>query len=485
MNTTIGTGMVSLSITISSANSGNYYYTRFVSPPLSVSSISSNTWTYNFSASEGTTFLNFPVNGTNQPVRVNCYVWRPSTSTKIGTILDGNTASTVTEGGQNQNRSQQTTFSGSAVSSMSNGDVVIMEIWFIVDPVIGGFAGTFFYDGTTVTGAGSTVSNHASYLETPQDLTFQGTQQFTRTVNESLTVVDNVARQKRVIRSTSNSLTVADNVTRFKDAGRILNESLTVVGNVARTFYTDKSVSESLTVIADVIGEKVFARAVSESLMVQDTVTRFADLSRSLTESLTVAADVVRLRRVPRAVSESLTIVGNVARVKRFIRTASNSLTVVGNVARTFRSVRTTSNTVIIADNVARMLHANRSVSNTLTVAGSVVRLKRAIRIVNNSLTIDAVVVKISKYYRAVTNEVLSIQNDSEGTLFANREVTNTVTVADSVEGYIPTLTEREVEEEVEVADEVTRLRRVPRALNQTIAIVTSVFTKLCRADDE
>ena len=112
MNTTIGTGMVNLSLSTSTTSSRNLYYTRFVSPPIFQTSVAANTWTYNFSASEASTATNFPCNGLDKVVRVNCYVWRPSTSAKIGTILDGNTAATVDEGTAGQNRSHHVTFTG-------------------------------------------------------------------------------------------------------------------------------------------------------------------------------------------------------------------------------------------------------------------------------------------------------------------------------------------------------------------------------------
>lgn len=176
MNITIGTGQVNLTLLTNPVSTAqNYYFTRFVSPELNMSSISSNTWTYNFAATQNNTAANFPVDGTNGPVRVNVYVWRPSTSTKIGTVLDGNTASTVDEPQNTNEVSHHVTFSGSAVSGISAGDRLVFEVWFVVDT----FGSTqrnctFHYDGTTVnTTDNSNVSNHASFIETPQTLTFQ------------------------------------------------------------------------------------------------------------------------------------------------------------------------------------------------------------------------------------------------------------------------------------------------------------------------
>jgi hypothetical protein len=173
MNTTIGTAQASIADTGNTTSSGmDIYVTRFVSPALNMSSISANTWTYSFAAKSSAGQGNFPVSGSSQPVRVCCYIWRPSTSTKIGTILDGNTASTVDEASSGVERGSTTTFSGLAVSGMQAGDVIIFEVWFLGTTTDSTITFTFYYDGATVTTTDGTVSNHASFIETPEGLSF-------------------------------------------------------------------------------------------------------------------------------------------------------------------------------------------------------------------------------------------------------------------------------------------------------------------------
>ena len=151
MNTTIGTAQQTVSRVGNMATSSrNYYFTKFVSPPIYQTSIAANTWTYAFSASESTVQANFPVPGSSQPVRVNCYVWRPSDGTKVGTILDGNTASDVSEGGTGEEVYHITTFTGSSVAGVQNGDVIILEVWFVfASTVTSSLTIGFHYDGTT------------------------------------------------------------------------------------------------------------------------------------------------------------------------------------------------------------------------------------------------------------------------------------------------------------------------------------------------
>lgn len=175
MTPAIGSVQATLVLTSNvTTSTQNYYFSRFVSPPLFQLSIAANTWTYNFAANQGNIRANFPVNGTNQPVRVNCYVWRPSTSTKIGTILDGNTQSTIDEPSPNSEVAHHVSFTGAAVSSMTDDDVLIFEVWFvIIQQQSAAFTDVFYYDGSVVnTTDNSTVSDHASFIETPEDLSF-------------------------------------------------------------------------------------------------------------------------------------------------------------------------------------------------------------------------------------------------------------------------------------------------------------------------
>lgn len=175
MDTNISTGSVQQtrnSLGPRTTSLEDHYHTRFVSPPIYQSSVAANTWTYNFATRTTSTSANFPVSGTNQPVYVNCYVWRPSTSTKVGTILDGNTASLAGEGAINTMIAQIVTFTGSAVSSVQNGDVIILEIWFrITQAGTTAYNEDFLFDGTVVnTVNGGTVTSPASFLETPETL---------------------------------------------------------------------------------------------------------------------------------------------------------------------------------------------------------------------------------------------------------------------------------------------------------------------------
>ena len=104
---------------------------------------------------------------------LNVYVWRPSTNTKVGTIID---SAATSLGGSTpainfEKTSYITSIATSAVSALS-GDVIICEIWGSSNDT-GTNDARFYFDGTTENNSNNvTVTNHASYLSIGQELSF-------------------------------------------------------------------------------------------------------------------------------------------------------------------------------------------------------------------------------------------------------------------------------------------------------------------------
>lgn len=173
MDRSIGTAQSSVAIT--TANNTNpqvAFLGTFVSPGLSSNTtISADTITFNVADQQSATQAAFWVNA------FNVYVWRPSTGTKVGTLID--TSSTGTLIGSATGTTEVTTTGTASTSSVSAlaGDVIICEVWSRFTQSMGtAYTGTFYYDGTTVnTGAENTaVTNHASFIELTQNLSFNG-----------------------------------------------------------------------------------------------------------------------------------------------------------------------------------------------------------------------------------------------------------------------------------------------------------------------
>lgn len=183
MDTSIGVLQTSLAFTNTTQdrNNRNVYFARFISPELNQTSVAANTWRLNFavkmSVSSTTGIDDYPTTDGVIALPITVYVWRPSTGVKVGNIFDANQAGYFDVGHNNSNVTAETsedgTFSGSLVNC-AVGDVIVCEAFASVYRQ--GATSTvlsFFYDGTAVTLTnGTTVSDHASFLETPENLSF-------------------------------------------------------------------------------------------------------------------------------------------------------------------------------------------------------------------------------------------------------------------------------------------------------------------------
>ncbi|MGC1927866.1 MAG: hypothetical protein WA667_02740 [Candidatus Nitrosopolaris sp.] len=154
------------------------YFTRFVTPPLAISSLASDTWNFTFVATESALNANYPCNSTAQAINVTVYIWRPSNGTKIATILDGPSAANFNEPGSHVTNewSLSGTFAGSAVS-FAVGDIICVEIYFsYTQGTATVMTDTFYYDGTTETNNnGTSISTMASHIESPNNAITFGT----------------------------------------------------------------------------------------------------------------------------------------------------------------------------------------------------------------------------------------------------------------------------------------------------------------------
>ncbi len=169
MNTTIGTAQVApTGATGGSTATRNIFMRFFCSDTLNVNqTVGGGTLTANFADAETSLQANFSANN------VVVYVWRPSDGTVVGYLTD--TLSTTSLEPTTINSEQVSTFTRttSSVSALA-GDVIIAEVWWRGSQGNNNpYTGTLYYDGTTENATeNAVVSNHASYIELAETLTF-------------------------------------------------------------------------------------------------------------------------------------------------------------------------------------------------------------------------------------------------------------------------------------------------------------------------
>lgn len=168
MDTTIGAGQVTRQgNTVAGTLQQDALMGMFVSPPLDTAqTVGGGTMILNAADDESNSIANFWVNS------LNVYVWRPSTGATVGTVRDAaDLGGTETPGGETVTHITGITSTG--ISALA-GDVIVCEVWARhTQGTNSSFVGSFFYDGTTInTTENAAVSNHASFLELAETLTF-------------------------------------------------------------------------------------------------------------------------------------------------------------------------------------------------------------------------------------------------------------------------------------------------------------------------
>lgn len=401
MDTTIGTAQASLANTsLANTSTNNYYVSRWVSPKLKTTTINANTWTYNFAALESAAQANFPVSGTSQPVRVHCYVWKTSNGTKTGTILDGNASSTYNEAGTVNITSEHGTFSGSQVTGATvDDDIIIFEAWFITTQANStARTQTFYYDGTTETeNTGTTVTNHASFIETPQTLfSFDVTRALpteTTTIDETPTRIAGklkaLATQTVALsESVDRVVTPAgggNNVERGISQTVIISEylewirpeivSVVDTGQPTITRAKLRSAPTQTTTIAEISIAKLAAklRSISQTINLSDSVARVVvvpgEIVRSLIETVNIGESINRLAAKIRPVpTQTIASTEQAARQKGKIKSISQSIALSDSIARRLAKLRISTETITIPESLNRRITKARAIATQTTV---------------------------------------------------------------------------------------------------------------------
>lgn len=147
---------------IATENPQDNFFTSFSSPALSAQTITAQTWTIAVGTAEGN-------NAANSFTALSVYVFREGSGV-VGYIYDSDTALGNEWPGASDGR--VATFSGSQVIALAD-DYLVLEFWRHTagQAMATAYTQELWYEGTTDVTEGQN-DDFASYLETPQNLTF-------------------------------------------------------------------------------------------------------------------------------------------------------------------------------------------------------------------------------------------------------------------------------------------------------------------------
>lgn len=281
MDTTAGAAENTIDCATNATTSAQVcHFTRFCSKPFADTSISANTWNYVFGAEEDNVNANFPCSGSGKDIWVSVYVWNPNTSTKVGNIIDGLTATgTFTEPTASASPTVVSgTFGGSAVNSIPSGCVIVYECMFqITQNNTTARTLTFHYDGPTVdTTSGDAFSGNASFIETPQNLTFQTNA--VKSITQTLVFggVTAPVRRKTAKKINSETITVTGPSTPI---GLLRNKIRVVPASVT-----------TLAAVSDILAHHINITVPTETITISSTPSRLKTWIRIQLETVTINA---------------------------------------------------------------------------------------------------------------------------------------------------------------------------------------------------
>jgi len=254
MNTTIGTAQNSIDCPSNASTSSQVlHFTRFVTRTFSNTSIAANTWNYAFAVEEDNVNANFPCSGSGKSITICVYVWNPVTQTKVGNIIDGSTNTDYTEPSSSATETSLFgTFAGAAVNSIPSGCVIVYECMFqITQNNATARTLTFYYDGTTENNANSnTVSNHASYIETPQTITFQNNAVAALTSTVTIGAVAPTRKKGSIKAIPTTVSSTTSSLTRLTTKKRTVTQTVTILSTADKILAHNKvaTLTETVTV---------------------------------------------------------------------------------------------------------------------------------------------------------------------------------------------------------------------------------------------
>lgn len=178
MNKTKGISQTSRGVTSQALNGSTQtnYITKFISDPLkNVTTIDAEIW------SSMSAKLQTSSSSAYAGAIVALYVWRPSSNSRVGSNIyswsgEGGFAQPTTINTERLSKGNFTAGTGAQVTGVLDNDVIIFEVYNRkTQSASGPFVDQWYFDGTNEHNSDATqtiVSSVASYIETPQNLSF-------------------------------------------------------------------------------------------------------------------------------------------------------------------------------------------------------------------------------------------------------------------------------------------------------------------------
>jgi hypothetical protein len=207
-----------------------------------------------------------------------------------------------------------------------------------------------------------------------------------RSINNPITFGDSIIRRKIGIRSIAETVSFSDSVIRFKKAVRTISDTVSFTSSVSGIRFgggvINRTINESITFIDNVTRISSKFRSISESVSFTDNIARTTSKIRNMAESISISDTVTRLKKGIKSLSETINFTDTVQRVKSASRSMNESISFTDTVTRFKKAIRNISNTINFTDTVTISVEGfiTRIISETINFNDSVTRSAKKFR---------------------------------------------------------------------------------------------------------
>ena len=202
-------------------------------------------------------------------------------------------------------------------------------------------------------------------------LTYSTTQDYPKSVADTLGAVDALGRNFGAKRSTPDSTLVTDLVSKLRNVPTSIADIQSIVDSLSRNLAGGRTLTDTLTLVdalikgagkpltEALIGTDTLAlryigqRALTDILAFTDSLTRLRDVPKTLTDSLSITDLLSKVLTAQRTFTEIFALSDSLAYLRNVPTSISDALAILDNLGRTYIGQRTNTDILVLADQLA------------------------------------------------------------------------------------------------------------------------------------
>lgn len=266
-----------------------------------------------------------------------------------------------------------------------------------------------------------------------------------RIVAESLGITDTFSKEEAKV--ISESLGITDAVSRTSVILRTLAESLGITDSVSEVWVAIRTLSESLDITDEVSKDE--AKIILESINITDADSKVLDLIRVFVESLDIGDDITKVEM--KVLSESLGMTDAITRISVILRTLTESLGITDELSELFGNLQTISDEIGIVDTTSKVHIALRTLSENLGLTDDIVSVFAISRIISDT---EGITDGLALQRVMTVADTLGITDDITRLIDYLRLEDDDIGLLDSMVRV--SLTLRTIDDDMDITDEVS-----------------------------